>query len=139
MPNSRTAVARNMPTSPSSAFLASAVIVSLRSVGLFPALVVVPPGLGAVAAGLHRAPAPLAGAAVVEEQKKTFRIGAAPDLAELGACEKIARRPQDGRQQRQRRARLHVDVPVVAVTAALQGRARGRRGEGGVQGLEVAR
>src|SRR5882757_5354229 len=47
------------------------------------ALVIMPLGFGAVAAGRHRAPAPLAGAAVVEEEEETVGIGAAPHLLEL--------------------------------------------------------
>ena len=42
---------------------------------------IMPSRLGAVAAGRHRAPAPFAGAAVVEEQPAAFGIGAALDLA----------------------------------------------------------
>jgi hypothetical protein len=98
----------------------------------------VAPRLGAVAAQGHRAPAPLAGAAVVEEQVEALGIGAAAHLVEHGAGEKISRRPQHGRQQRQRRARLHVDFPFVAVAATLQGRARGRRRQSFVQRREIA-
>src|SRR5689334_12875819 len=66
-------------------------------------LVIVAPGLGAVAAGRHRAPAPLAGAAVVEEQPAAFRIGAAPYLVEARTGQQVAGGPQDGGQQGERR------------------------------------
>ena len=86
---------------------------------LFATAVIVAPRLGAVAAALHGAPAPLAGAAVVEEQPAAFGVGAAPHTIEARTGQKIAGRPQHGRQQRQRRSRLHIDIPAIGAALAL--------------------
>ncbi len=115
--------------------LARSSVVSSRCL----ALVIVAPGLGAVAAALHRAPAPLAGAAVVEEQPAAFGVGAAPDPVEARAGQKVAGRPQHRRQQRQRRSRLRIDIPAIAAALAPERGARGRRRQRLVQRREVAR
>src|SRR6185436_16790659 len=96
-----------------------------------------PPRLGAVAAARHRAPAPLAGAAVVEEQPAAFRIGAAPDLVELRAGQQVACRPQDRRQLGEGRAALEVDIPRKPTALALERPARWRCRQRLVQGFDV--
>src|SRR4051812_45090748 len=53
------------------------------------ALVIMPAGLGAVAAGRHRAPAALARPAVVEEQPAAFGVGAAPHPIEPRPGEQV--------------------------------------------------
>ena len=106
---------------------------------LFATAVIVAPRLGAVAAALHGAPAPLAGAAVVEEQPAAVGVGAAPDAIEAWSGQKVAGRPQHGRQQCQRRSRFHIDIPAVGAALAPERGAVGRRRQRLVQGGEVAR
>ena len=105
----------------------------------FATAVIVAPRLGAVAAALHGAPAPLAGAAVVEEQPAAFRVGATAHPVEPRPGQEVARRPQNRRQQGERRAGPGVDMPTVAVAAAPQDGPRRGTCQRLVQGLEVAR
>src|SRR6185437_5021516 len=111
----------------------------IRSGVVVLALVIMPPSLGAVAAGRHRAPAALARTTVVEEQPAAFGIGAAPHPVEPWPGQQVTRRPQHRRQQRERGTRPGVDVPFVAAAVALQGRAGRRLCEGRIESLEVTR
>ena len=66
------------------------------------------------------------------------RVGAAPDAVEARAGQKVAGRPQHRRQQRQRRSRLHIDLPAIGAAFAPERGARGRRRQRLIEGGKIA-
>jgi len=98
------------------------------------------PRLGAVAAALHGAPAPLAGAAVVEEQPAAFGLAQRLTRSSRGPARRSPADHSTGASSASAVPRLHVDIPAIGAALAPGARcAPGAARTGLVQRLEVAR
>src|SRR5208283_2859817 len=93
-------------------------------------------GFGAIAAGLHRAPAARAVLAVVEKEPQALIVGAFANPRAIGADQDIRGGPEHGGEY-SGRSRFHLDTPSEALVGASEVRARRRLAERTIQPAQI--